>query len=89
MKKFRKIWSGDKNAWITGHKDMDRREAYRMFLRGFPDASDVTETAFYNQRSRLGAVLYKNPHASTKCRPLYSEQEKKGYIRIKIAQPNK
>lgn len=88
MKKFRKIWDEAKNGWLLSHKDMDRRKAYALFLEAFPDASDVTETAFNNQRSRMGAVKRKNLHSSTKCRPLYSEHLKKGYIRIKIAQPN-
>lgn len=89
MRNFRKIWSGDKNAWFLAHKDTNKREAYIMFLEAFPDAATITETAFNNQRSKLGAVPFRRPHASTKCRPLYSEQEKNGYIRIKIAQPNK
>lgn len=89
MKKFRKIWDAEKNAWLTARKDADRRELYRMFLAAFPDASDVTETAFNNQRSRIGAVIRRQKHPSTKPRPLYSEQLKKGYVRIKVAQPNK
>lgn len=88
MQKFRKIWDAEKNAWLLAHKDMDRKEAYKLFLASFPDVNDVSECAFCNQRTRLGAVQYKRPHGSTTRRPLYSEQIKKGYVRIKIAQPS-
>ena len=88
MKKFRKIWDAEKNSWLLAHKDMERKAAYKLFLTSFPDIRDVTEVAFYNQRSRIGAVCHKRPHGTTKRRPLYSEQIKKGYVRIKIAQPN-
>lgn len=88
MKRFRKVWNEEKRAWLMEHKDMNRKEAYSLFLLSYPDASDVTETAFYNERSRIGAVGCKVKHGSTKCRPLYSEQIKKGYVRIKVAQPN-
>ena len=88
MQKFRKIWDAEKNAWLLAHKDMDRKKAYTLFLASFPDVNDVSECAFFNQRSHLGAVQYKRPHGSTKRRPLYSEHIKKGYVRIKIAQPS-
>lgn len=88
MTHFRKIWDEQKRRWMLAHKDLPRREAYREFLNAFPDAQDVTETAFYNQRSRIGAAKTHAVHGTTKARPLYSEQIKKGYVRIKIAQPN-
>lgn len=88
MKHFRKVWNDEKRKWLMEHKKMNRKEAYKLFLQSFPDVSDVTETAFYNERSRAGAVAVHNTHASTLSRPLYSEQVKKGYIRIKVAQPN-
>ena len=64
-------------------------EAYELFLKTYPDIKDVTRIAFCNQRSRMGAAgpCY-NPKFSRAPRPLYSEQIKKGYVRIKIAQPN-
>lgn len=88
MKHFRKIWDEKKRKWLMEHKEMNRKKAYKLFLQSFSDVSDVTECAFCNERSRIGAVNYKAPHASTLSRPLYSEQLKKGYIRIKVAQPN-
>ena len=88
MQRFRKIWDTEKNNWMLAHKDMDRKEVHKLFLASFPDAQDVTECAFFNQRSRIGAVRYKRSHGSTKRRPLYSEQIKKGYVRIKIALPS-
>lgn len=88
MKHFRKIWNDEKHKWLMEHKEMNRKEAYELFLKSFPDVSDVTECSFYNERSRIGAVNYKAAHGSTLSRPLYSEQLKKGYVRIKVAQPN-
>lgn len=87
MKHFRKIWDKEKDKWIVEHKEMNRKEAYKLFLKSFPDAFDVTEYAFYNERSRIGAA-HKAIHGSTKTRPLYSEHVKKGYVRIKVAQPS-
>ena len=89
MEHFRKIWDDEKCRWLVSHKDVDRRTAYKMFLENFPDAADVSFIAFCNQRSRLGACPRSNGwKGSRKPRPLYSEQIKKGYVRIKIAQPN-
>lgn len=89
MKHFRKIWDEKKNSWLLERKAADRSQLYKEFLAAFPDAMDVSFCAFNNQRSRLGAVDKSNPNRSSRApRPLYSEQQKKGYIRIKIAQPN-
>lgn len=88
MLKFRKVWSPDKNRWLLDTKGIPVKEAWAMFQKAFPD-TDITETAFRNQRSRVGAAgISHTKGVSRKSRPLYSEQEKKGYIRIKIAQPN-
>lgn len=89
MKKFRKVWTEEINAWLKTTKGMTPREAYALFLKTYPNITDVTRIAFCNQRSRMGAAgpSY-NPKKARKIRPLYSEQIKKGYVRIKIAQPN-
>ena len=87
MKHFRKIWDKEKHDWLLAHKDMNRQNAYELFCKVFPKA-DVTQIAFYNERSRIGACKKNISHGSTKARPLYSEQYKKGYVRIKIAQPS-
>lgn len=89
MKKFRKVWTEEINAWLKTTKGMTPREAYALFLKTYPNITDVTRIAFCNQRSRMGAAgpCY-NPKKARKIRPLYSEQIKKGYVRIKIAQPN-
>lgn len=88
MKHFRKIWDAEKNAFLMSQKGMNRREAFVKFCERYPDAG-VTETAFYNQRSRIGASdrTCRSRH-NRNPRPLYSEQTKKGYVRIKIAQPS-
>lgn len=89
MKHFRKIWDDEKNAWLKKSKGMSNNEAYALFLKTFPDAADVTRVAFCNQRSRQGAAgpSY-NCHVARTPRPIGAEQVKKGYVRIKIAQPN-
>lgn len=88
MKHFRKIWDAEKNAFLKSTKGMDRHDALALFREKWPEA-DVTDCAFYNQRSRMGAAENRpyNYQGARKPRPLYSEQIKKGYVRIKIAQP--
>lgn len=89
MKNFRKIWDEEKNEFIKTTKGMKNKEAYTLFLQTFPEVTDVTQTAFVNQRSRLGAAgPSKNPHFTRAPRPLYSEHVKKGIVQIKIGQPN-
>lgn len=89
MKKFRKIWDEEKHKWLMVNKGVPVDICYEFFLLDFPDASDVSFAAFKNERSRVGAVMLHTKHYPRTPRPLYSEQVKKGYVRIKIAQPNK
>lgn len=90
MKHFRKVWSAERNQWLIEHKDMIKNEMYKLFLETYPECQDVTYTAFKNQCSRIGASYSVNNcwRGDRKPRPLYSEQIKKGYVKIKIAQPN-
>lgn len=89
MKKFRKVWTSEINEWLKTTKGMTPKEAYTLFLKTYPENTDVTYVAFKNQRSRMKASgLCTNLNFSRKPRPLFSEQVKKGYIRIKVAQPN-
>lgn len=89
MKHFRKIWDEKKNEWIRMHTGIPSRVLYKMFLDFFPEASDVTRYAFGNQRSRLGCSApptYRNHYARHV--PVGSTHRKKGYLRIKVAEPN-
>ena len=89
MKHFRKIWTDELNAWLKTTKGLTPSEAYALFLKTYPNITDVTRVAFLNQRSRMGAAgVCHNPGITRKPRPLYSEHTKKGYRQIKIAQPN-
>ena len=89
MEKFRKIWTKELNEWLLTTKGMKSGDAYALFLATFPEITDVTRCAFCNQRSRVGAAgECHNPKFSRAPRPLWSEQVKRGYVRIKIAQPN-
>ena len=86
---FRKIWNETTNGFIFKNKEMvnNYKDFYAAFMKEFP-YSQVTYVAFKNQCSRLGVVSRHNPHVYAAPRPLYSEHHKKGYVRIKIAQPN-
>ena len=87
MKHFRKIWDEEKNEFLKTTKGMTRERALQAFREKWPEA-DITQTAFFNQRSRIGAAGKATYLGTRKAKPLYTEQEKKGYIRIKIAQPS-
>lgn len=87
MKKFRKVWTPEIHKWLIENKNEDRNILYQKFIEKF-DIHDVTFTAFNNERSRIGATAYKNPHKSTFLRPIGTEALKKGYVRVKVAQPN-
>ena len=89
MKHFRKVWTAEINEWLKTTKGMTAKDAYSAFLKQFPAVTDVSYLAFKNQRSRVGASAeYKGNHVSRKPKPLMSEHFKKGYVRIKVAQPN-
>lgn len=89
MNNFRKIWDAETNGFIIENKSMneDYNAFYSAFMERFPD-SGVTFTAFKNQVSRLKCGRYRRKDFSTRIRPLYSEQEKKHYVRIKIGEPS-
>ena len=90
MKEFRKIWTEETDGFLKDHKDLCRRGGYdtllALFLERFPD-SRVGRNAIKTECSRIG-ITQKKPHGSTRALPLYTEQEKKGYLRIKVAQPS-
>ncbi len=78
-------WTDEIVDWIRQRKDLPRQELYKEFCKEYGD-NFTSFTAFNNVRSEKGLtspVKHKKP-----CLPLYSEQLKKGYVRIKIAQPN-
>lgn len=87
---YKKMWTEEKNEWLFKHGSEGHKELYRLFCEAFPEA-ETTMVGVVNQRSRIGACANKPKHpnvSSRKARPLYSEQVKKGYIRIKVAQPS-
>lgn len=87
MEKFRKCWDKEKNDFIILNKNLSHGEMYQLLIERYP-GTDITLQAMKNQRSRLKACKTTRNSYSTKTKPLYSEQIKKGYYRIKIAQPN-
>ena len=62
-----------------------KKDRVKMFKEKFPE-SDFTEHAIATKMSEVGAS--RKRCSSWKTKPLYSEQEKKHYIQIKVAQPN-
>lgn len=56
-----------------------------MFKEKFPE-SDFTKNAIATKMQEVGALKKRNCSSYNK-RPLYSEQIKKGYVRIKVAEP--
>lgn len=87
MKKFRKVWTDELNEWLKTTKGMTPKDAYSLFLEKF-NITDVTYVAFKNQRSKMGASGERVGKLQRPKRPLYAEQIKKGYVRIKVAEPN-
>jgi hypothetical protein len=89
MEQFRKVWNEETNGFLITHKDLcgDYEKLHSLFIAQFPE-SRVSLQALKNQCSRLKICKVSRPYFSTRSRPLYSEQVKKSYVRIKIAQPN-
>lgn len=90
--KFRKVWNDETNNFLIAHKDLCRPnggydELLKIFNEAYPGAN-VGRNGLKTQCSRLGITKRKHPHGATKALPLYSEHYKKGYVRIKIAQPS-
>ena len=79
-------WKTEWLEFIDTTKGQKREKALQEFRSRFPDA-DITDTAFYNQRSRSG-VSDKKPHGPNRRCALFEEREKSGYIVIKIANPD-
>lgn len=88
MKKFRKVWDTEKDSWIIQHKHLSRAEGYKQFIEAFPD-SNVTRVAYGSRCQTLRCLVHPSKAQIPKnTKPLYSEHQKKGYVKIKIAQPN-
>lgn len=80
-------WTDEQEQWLIDHKDIcGKMLMYNEFKKSFPNAN-FTANAIATKRTELRAFgRHKNNLSRQK--PLYSEQEKKGYIRIKVAQPD-
>jgi hypothetical protein len=78
-------WTDDVVEWIRQYKDLPRQELYKEFCKVYGD-DFASFTAFNNIRSEKG-LTPPSKHKSP-CLPLYAEQIKKGYVRIKVALPN-
>lgn len=90
MKDFRKIWNDETNGFLISHKHLvgvNYDELLHLFLERFPD-SRMTKTAIKNQCSRLRICKKPTYNSPRRHRNLYEEQIKKGYVRIKVAEPN-
>ena len=80
-------WTDEQEQWLIDHKDIcGKMLMYEEFKKAFPYA-DFTATAISTKRVEIGAFGHHRGNSSLR-KPLYSEQVKKGYVRIKVAQPN-
>ena len=91
MKKFRKIWDEEKKDFLRRTEGLPRLDALATFYAAYPECvGDVSPAAFFDQRSQVGAAE-KRPNGykgARTPRPIGAEQVKKGYVRIKVGQPN-
>lgn len=80
-------WTDEQEQWLIDHKDIcGKMLMYNEFKKAFPNA-DFTATAIDAKRTELGAFGRHNGNSSRR-RPIYSEHIKKGYVQIKVAQPD-
>ena len=79
-----KLWTDEEIAFLHEVKDLLPSERYARYKERFPQ-SKRTKAGIQTKASDIGAVSY---HAQKKALPLYREREKKGYVQIKVAQPN-
>ena len=80
-------WTPELDAWIWQHRTEGKAELYNLFCEAFPDV-ETTINGIAGHRSEIGACARKRKNDTKRELPLYSEQIKKGYVRIKIAQPS-
>lgn len=85
---MKKVWTEEREAWLWKHRTEGKQELYELFIKEFPDVQ-TTPNGIVTHRSEIGASIHRpNNRGGKPQRPLYSEQIKKGYVKIKIAQPN-
>lgn len=80
-------WTEEQEKWLIEHKNIRGKILmFNEFKKAFPE-TEFTANAIDTKRSELKAF---STHRSSvkRQKPLYSEQIKKGYVRIKIAQPD-
>lgn len=63
-----------------------KQDRLMIFKEKFPE-SDFTINAIATKMQEVGALKKRNDIISHNHKPLYSEQCKKGYVRIKVAEP--
>lgn len=80
-------WTEEQEKWLIEHKNIcGKMLMFEEFKKAFPDAP-YTANAISSKRNELRA-FNKHCNYTKRQKPLYSEQIKKGYVRIKIAQPD-
>lgn len=88
MKNYRTIWDAEKDNWIIQNKHLCRKEGYKQFLLAFPDVKTTAVAFEYRCKYLRCLTCPKKSRIPANRKPLYSEQIKKGYVKIKIAQPS-
>lgn len=82
-----KRWTQEEINFLIEHKDLERPEVWELFCKTFPNTCK-TFPAFVTKRSEIGAVKYHGKGNTQNTKEIGTEQVKKGYVRIKVAQPN-
>lgn len=81
-------WTDEIKQWMKDNiRGVEKYEAWELFHSVWGNTG-ISFNGFLEMRSRLKLSPFTRQSYSTKCRPLYSEQIKKGYVRIKVAMPN-
>lgn len=78
-------WTDEYIDFLFTLSDASKKDRLRLFKERFPE-SDFTINAISTKMCEVRATKKRNFACNRK--PLYSEQIKKGYVRIKVAQPS-
>lgn len=80
------VWTDERIEWLWHHRTEGHKELYKLFCEAFPEVH-TTIHGVAGKRSEIGACIIQRK-SDARSRPLYSEQVKKGFVKIKIAQPS-
>ena len=83
---YKPVWTEERENWLWQHRTEGRQELYDLFCEAFPEVH-TTINGVCGHRSVIGASIPRKGGGIPR-KPLYAEQVKKGYVKIKIGQPS-